>query len=40
MARLNTHPRRVEWLRLCEPMQLPFPGEKSWSMMGPVYFNP
>lgn len=40
MARLDAHPRHVDWLRLCDPMQLPLPGEKSWSMMERVYFNP
>ena len=36
----DAHPRHVEWLKLCDPMQLPLPGEKSWSIMEPVYFNP
>ena len=40
MAKLDAHPRHAEWLRLCDPMQLPLPGEKSWSMMERVYFNP
>jgi L-fuconolactonase len=40
MARLDAHPRHVDWLRLCDPLQLPLPGEKSWSMMERVYFNP
>jgi L-fuconolactonase len=40
MARLAAHPRHVEWLRLCDPMQLPLPGESSWAVMEPIYFNP
>jgi L-fuconolactonase len=40
MAKLDAHPRHAEWLHLCDPMQLPLPGEKSWSMMERVYFNP
>ena len=40
MAKLDAHPRHADWLRLCDPMQLPLPGEKSWSMMERVYFNP
>jgi L-rhamnose mutarotase len=40
MARLDAHPRHAEWLRLCDPMQVPLPGEKSWTMMESVYFNP
>ncbi|MGL4398462.1 MAG: amidohydrolase family protein [Luteolibacter sp.] len=39
MARLHAHPRHVEWLKLCDPMQLPLPGEDSWKPMDPVYFN-
>ncbi len=29
MAKLDAHPRHAEWLRLCDPMQLPLPAEKS-----------
>lgn len=39
MARLQAHPRHVEWLRLCDPMQLPLPGGTSWKPIDQVYFN-
>jgi L-rhamnose mutarotase len=40
MAKLAVEPRNVEWLRECDPMQIPLPGEKSWAMMERVFFNP
>ncbi|MFA5058419.1 MAG: L-rhamnose mutarotase [Opitutaceae bacterium] len=40
MAKLAAHPRNIEWLKLCDPMQLPLPGEKSWVFMEQIYFNP
>ena len=40
MAALNAEPRNREWLALCDPMQRPLPGESSWGMMEPIYFNP
>lgn len=39
MARLNANPRNVEWLRLCDPMQIPLPGHKGWAEMESIYFN-
>jgi len=39
MERLHAHPRTREWLAKCDPMQLPFPGERSWSAMERVYYN-
>ena len=39
MARLAEEPRNKEWLEKCDPMQIPLPGEKSWSMMETVYYN-
>jgi len=39
MARLDAEPRSKEWLRVCDPMQIPLPGEESWAVMDQVYFN-
>jgi L-rhamnose mutarotase len=40
MARLAAEPRNVEWLKLCDPMQVPLPGHTGWAEMEPIYFNP
>ncbi len=40
MAAMDKEPRTVEWLKICDPMQQPLPGEKSWRQMERVYFNP
>ena len=40
MARMNAEPRIEEWLKVCDPMQSPLPGEKSWVTMEQVYYNP
>ena len=40
MAKLAEEPRNIEWLKKCDPMQLPLPGEKSWTKMERVYYNP
>jgi L-rhamnose mutarotase len=39
MARLQAEPRNGEWLAMCDPMQIPFPGETSWKEMDVVYRN-
>jgi L-rhamnose mutarotase len=39
MARLDAEPRNTEWLKVCDPMQMPLPGAKSWTKMERVYFN-
>lgn len=39
MARLATEPRNKAWLKICDSMQMPFPGAKSWTPMERVYFN-
>jgi len=39
MAALAAEPRNKEWLRVCDPMQMPLRGEKSWAVMGQVYYN-
>ena len=40
MAKLDAEPRNKEWLKVCDPMQVPLMGEKSWAKMECVYFNP
>lgn len=40
MAALAAHPRNAEWLSLCDPMQLPLPGETGWTEMEEVFHNP
>jgi L-rhamnose mutarotase len=39
MASLAGEKRNKEWLAMTDPMQLPFPGESSWSVMEEVYHN-
>ena len=40
MKTLSESPRNIEWLRLCDPMQIPLPGQASWTEMESIYFNP
>jgi len=39
MARLAQEPRNIEWLKVCDPMQIPLPGAEGWTVMEQVYFN-
>lgn len=39
MARLHAIPRYQDWLAQCDPMQVPLPGHRSWSMMECIYFQ-
>lgn len=39
MAKLDAEPRNKEWLKICDPMQIPLKGEKGWAKMDCVYFN-
>ena len=39
MAGLHAQPRNREWLAMCDPMQIPFPGETGWMAMDVVYHN-
>lgn len=39
LAALDAEPRNRAWLGRCDPMQLPLPGEQSWSVMESVYWN-
>jgi L-rhamnose mutarotase len=40
MAKLAAEPRNQEWLKVCDPMQIPLKGEKSWATMERVFYNP
>lgn len=39
MAALDAEPRNKEWLKICDPIQIPLNGEKSWKKMEQIYFN-
>ena len=39
MAKLDAEPRNKDWLKLCDPLQIPLKGEKSWAIMEQVYYN-
>lgn len=39
MAKLDKHPRNIEWLTICDPMQIPLEGYEGWAEMEQVYFN-
>jgi L-rhamnose mutarotase len=40
MAKLALEPRNIEWLKVCDSMQIPLPGEKGWREMERIYYNP
>jgi len=39
MAKLDAEPRNKAWLKVCDPLQVPLKGEKSWAVMERVYYN-
>ena len=39
MAGLAAEQRNIEWLKLCDPMQIPLEGERGWAIMKPIFFN-
>ena len=39
MAKLDAEPRNKEWLKICDPMQIPLKGYNSWAQMEEVYHN-
>ena len=39
MADLAVKERNIAWLKVCDPMQIPFEGKNSWSEMEQVYYN-
>ena len=40
MDALASEPRNQQWLSATDPMQIPLPGERSWTVMREVYYNP
>jgi L-rhamnose mutarotase len=39
MLNLSHEPRNIEWLKICDPMQIPLPGANGWKEMEQIYFN-
>ena len=39
MAKLAKHPRNIEWLKVCDSMQIPLEGYDNWAEMEQVYYN-
>lgn len=39
MARLAKKDRNIEWLKVCDPMQVPLDGYDGWAEMERVYYN-
>jgi L-rhamnose mutarotase len=39
MAKLDAEPRNKEWLKVCDPMQVPLAGYDGWAVMEQVYYN-
>lgn len=39
MEKLDKHPRNIEWLKICDPMQIPQEGYDGWAEMEQVYYN-
>jgi L-rhamnose mutarotase len=40
MAKLAAEPRNQAWLKVCDPMQIPLKGQKTWATMERVFYNP
>jgi len=39
MAKLAKEDRNIEWLKVCDPMQVPLDGYDGWAEMEQVYYN-
>jgi len=39
MEKLSAEQRNIDWLKICDSMQIPLEGETSWTEMECVYFN-
>jgi len=39
MAKLAKEDRNIEWLKVCDPMQVPLDGYDGWADMEQVYYN-
>jgi L-rhamnose mutarotase len=40
MKQLAAEPRNIEWLKVCDAMQIPLEGYESWAEMEPIFYNP
>ena len=40
MATLAKNPRNIAWLKQTDAMQVPLPGNTSWTVMQSIFFNP
>ncbi len=39
MAAMALEERTIEWLKICDPMQIPLEGNSGWKVMEQVYYN-
>ena len=39
MAAMSKEERTIEWLKICDPMQISLDGNSGWKEMEPIYFN-
>ena len=39
MEKLANHPRNIEWLKVCDAMQIPLEGYEGWAEMEQIYYN-
>ena len=39
MSALAKEPRNKAWLEVCNPMQIPLPGENGWAIMEQIFYN-
>jgi L-rhamnose mutarotase len=39
MNKLAQEQRNIEWLKVCDPMQVQLKGEKSWKIMERIFYN-
>jgi L-rhamnose mutarotase len=39
MAKLAMEPRNIEWLKVCDTMQVPLEGHSGWTEMEAIYYN-
>lgn len=40
MKQLAAEPRNIEWLKVCDSMQIPLDGFDSWAEMETIFYNP
>jgi L-rhamnose mutarotase len=39
MEALDAEPRNKEWLKICDPLQIPLKGETTWKKMDQIFLN-